>query len=551
VSLCPSCNSDAGEVAKFCPSCGAAIVRGPVGEEIVGRTVAGKYRVEALIGEGGMGKVFRATQLSLEKTVVLKVLRASLLSDERTVARFQREAKAASRLNHPNSIGIIDFGQGEDGSLYIAMEHVAGRDLHQLLSHEGPLDEPRMAHIIGQVLSALADAHAAGVIHRDLKPENIMVEPRRGDPDFVKVLDFGIAKIQEADGSERTALTRAGFVCGTPEYMSPEQARGALLDPRSDLYAVGVVLYQCATGSLPFEADSAIALATMHLTQEPMPPRLKRPDLSEAMEQLILRAMSKNPVDRPQTAEEFRAELLQVVGVPADAGLPAVGRAPIPLKLTERSSRPLQRRAAGGSASAGAGASPPAPGGEAQQASAPAAPRASRRALGLALSLTLGSAALAGGGLAAYQLLGRSEPGPASQSSRGSARDSRQPADQGAAAQTPSPPTAAQTPSPPTAAPRQGDPAQPPMATRKPARARELLSQGDAAIASGRIDDAMGLYSRAFEADAGSGAAAKRLALAHLMKSNEVESERWMRTYLSLGSAADAEYFERHLRRAR
>jgi serine/threonine-protein kinase len=283
-------------------------------DDHIGKTIAQKYRVEALIGEGGMGKVFRARQLMLDKVVVLKVLRQSLLGDERTVARFQREAKAASRLNHPNSISILDFGQTEDGALFIAMEYVAGQDLHQLLSREWPLPEARVVRIIAQVLSALSDAHGAGVIHRDLKPENIMLEQRRGEPDFVKVLDFGIAKITDSSGEEGPALTRAGFVCGTPEYMSPEQARGATLDQRSDLYAVGVILYQLMTGLLPFESDSAVGFATKHLTEEPPPPTQRRPDakISPAMERLILRVLSKNPNDRPSNAEEFRVELLEV-----------------------------------------------------------------------------------------------------------------------------------------------------------------------------------------------------------------------------------------------
>ena len=291
------------------------MVRALEGDEYVGKLIAQKYRVEALIGEGGMGKVYRATQVALDKPVVLKVLRQSLLSDERTVARFQREAKAASRLNHPNSISIIDFGQADDGALFIAMEYVSGRDLHQILSREWPLPESRVIRLVSQVLSALQDAHAAGVIHRDLKPENIMVEPRRGgETDFVKVLDFGIAKIQDAGADDGPALTRAGFVCGTPEYMSPEQARGAQLDHRSDLYAVGVILYQLTTGLLPFESDSAVGFATKHLTEEPPAPSRRRPDakISPAMERLILKTLSKSPDDRPQTAESFKTELIGV-----------------------------------------------------------------------------------------------------------------------------------------------------------------------------------------------------------------------------------------------
>ncbi|WP_163999309.1 serine/threonine-protein kinase [Pyxidicoccus caerfyrddinensis] len=282
-------------------------------DEYVGKTIAHKYRVEALIGEGGMGKVYRARQLALDKVVVLKVLRHTLLSDERTVARFQREAKAASRLNHANSISVLDFGQAEDGALFIAMEYVAGQDLHQILSREWPLGEARVVRLVSQVLSALSDAHGAGVIHRDLKPENIMVEQRRNEGDFVKVLDFGIAKITDST-DDGPALTRAGFVCGTPEYMSPEQARGAPLDHRSDLYAVGVILYQLTTGLLPFESDSAVGFATKHLTEEPPPPSRRRPDarISPGLEKLILRALSKSPDDRPANAEAFKAELAMV-----------------------------------------------------------------------------------------------------------------------------------------------------------------------------------------------------------------------------------------------
>ncbi|MDP1915681.1 MAG: serine/threonine-protein kinase [Myxococcales bacterium] len=286
----------------------------PPPDDTIGRTFAGKYRVEQMIGEGGMGKVYKATQLALDKPVVLKVLRQALLGDERTVARFQREAKAASRLNHPNSISVLDFGQADDGAMYIAMEYVQGKDLHQILSREWPLPESRVMRLMSQVLSALADAHSVGVIHRDLKPENIMVSQGRSEPDFVKVLDFGIAKIVDGSDEEGPALTRAGFVCGTPEYMSPEQARGAKLDHRSDLYAVGVILYQLVSGMLPFDSDSAVGFATKHLTEIPPPPTKRRPDarVSPAMERLIMKALSKNPDERPQTAEQFRAELLAI-----------------------------------------------------------------------------------------------------------------------------------------------------------------------------------------------------------------------------------------------
>ncbi|HVE81577.1 MAG TPA: protein kinase, partial [Myxococcales bacterium] len=346
--LCPSCQAEAGDVSKFCPSCGAPIVRASAADDIIGKLIARKFRVEALLGEGGMGKVYRARQVALDKAVVLKVLRQSLQSDERTVARFQREAKAASRLNHPNSISMLDFGQAEDGSLYIAMEFVAGKDLHDILGREWPMPEGRVVRIVAQVLSALADAHLAGVIHRDLKPENIMLEQRRGEPDFVKVLDFGIAKIQDTS-EDGPALTRAGFVCGTPEYMSPEQARGAALDARSDLYAVGVILYQMTSGLLPFDADSAVGFATKHLMEAPPPPSVRQPAarISPALEALILKALSKDPAARPQTADEFRAELLATQdgaapraasgprsGLVTPAGSPTVQDTTVPIHLT-------------------------------------------------------------------------------------------------------------------------------------------------------------------------------------------------------------------------
>ena len=336
---CPTCSADTGTSAQFCPACGVALPRlTGDGDPLVGKVVAHKYAVEQCIGEGGMGRVYRARQLVLDKRVVLKVLHQELLSDARTVARFQREARAASRLNHPNSINILDFGVAEDGELFIAMEYVDGHDLHHLLTHEWPLSEPRIIRIVSQVLSALADAHGAGVIHRDLKPENVMVEPRRGgESDVVKVLDFGIAKIVDT-AEAGPALTRAGFVCGTPEYMSPEQAKGAPLDARSDLYSVGVLLFQLVTRRLPFEADTAVGFATKHLTEPPPPPSRLRPGgCSTELEHLILQALSKDPKARPQTAEDF---LDALNGLPAGQSSHDARTARVALPLGATAERP-------------------------------------------------------------------------------------------------------------------------------------------------------------------------------------------------------------------
>ena len=254
----------------------------------------GKFRVEALVGQGGMGRVYRAKHLTLDRPVVLKMLHQDFSTDPQVVQRFQREARAASRLNHPNSIAVLDFGEAEDGTLFMAMEYLAGRDLARIIGDEFPLGEARIVRIGAQILSALAEAHAQGIIHRDLKPENVMVEPRRGEPDFVKVLDFGIAKIT-SPGANEPKLTQAGLVCGTPEYMSPEQARGAELDARTDLYSMGVILYQMATGQLPFESDTPVGFLTKHLTEAPVPPRERWSDVSAALDALITRAMEKDP----------------------------------------------------------------------------------------------------------------------------------------------------------------------------------------------------------------------------------------------------------------
>ena len=290
------------------PKPGPRVQRDP----LIGTEIAGRFLVEELIGQGGMGKVYKARHLALEKTVCLKTLKPALLEDPTLVGRFEREAKASSRLNHPNVIAVLDFGRiGDEGTLYIAMEFVQGRDLRLVLRDEWPLGEERLVHIMAQVLGALGEAHTHNVVHRDLKPENIMIEQRRDSPDFVKVLDFGIAKIMDSDAP---GLTRSDVVCGTPQYMAPEQATGSALDARCDLYAVGVILYQLSTGHLPFDGQNSMEVLTKHVNEAPVPPRQKQPDapISAAMEKLILHALEKEPSARPQTAEEFRRLLLAI-----------------------------------------------------------------------------------------------------------------------------------------------------------------------------------------------------------------------------------------------
>lgn len=323
MASCPGCSKDTPEGSRFCPFCGAKLrdESRKASDPLIGRTIDGKYVVAERIGSGAMGNIYKAEHKALSKVVALKVLHKHLVREETHVKRFHREAKAASRLNHPNCITILDFGQTDDGWSYIAMEYLPGRDLCRLLFEEGRLAPERAVHIIGQVLDALDEAHSKGVIHRDLKPENIMVEKLRSDPDFVKVLDFGIAKIRDFDGSEQSSFkTATGMVFGTPEYMSPEQIRGEELDGRSDLYSLGVVLYQILADELPFSGESVLEVATAHLTQPPVPLQDKRSDLPLGLCGVVARMMSKKREDRFATAGEARralAESLETGGISA------------------------------------------------------------------------------------------------------------------------------------------------------------------------------------------------------------------------------------------
>ena len=260
-----------------------------------------------------MGRVYRAEQTNLGRTVAVKIIHPHLVGEENAAARFITEARAASRLNHPNSVGIIDFGKSPDGQLYLVMEFLRGRDLARVAYDDGPLTFRRIVDVLRQTLAALAEAHSQNIIHRDLKPENIILEPVRSGGDFVKVVDFGLAKMRVE--THQRGITSPGIVCGTPEYMSPEQARGDELDARSDLYAVGVILYQLLTGRLPFEAESPTQVVLAHLTQPPRDPRDVAPErqIPLPLVELTLKALSKEARDRPQDSDEFSAALAEAL----------------------------------------------------------------------------------------------------------------------------------------------------------------------------------------------------------------------------------------------
>jgi len=276
----------------------------------LGATVDGRYHVESILGEGGMGVVYRCSHTIIGKKVAMKVLRPDLARDPEVTERFLNEAKAASAIGNPHIIDISDFGQFPDGSTYFIMEYLAGTSLAKLLQGGNALDVGRILHIAAQLADGLAAAHAAGIVHRDLKPDNIFLTRHGSEPDFVKVLDFGIAKV--SSGANATRLTRAGAVFGTPHYMAPEQAAGQPVDQRGDVYSFGVILYEMVTGRVPFDADNLMAILTQHLYRAPPPLSRPRPNGGEVppgLEAIVLKCLSKHADDRYPNVEALAEDL--------------------------------------------------------------------------------------------------------------------------------------------------------------------------------------------------------------------------------------------------
>jgi len=276
-------------------------------DALMAQLVADRYRVIRKLGEGGMGAVYLAEHVVIEKKIVLKVLAPELACREDLVARFLQEARSASRIGHENVIDISDFGQSAEGFVYIAMEYLEGKDLGQVLQAEGALPWDRVREIVMQICRALRAAHDKGIVHRDMKPENIFLIRREGRPEFVKILDFGIAKIMGLD-PKGPRLTRAGMIFGTPEYMAPEQAEGKDADHRADVYALGCIIYHLMTGQTPFVADSFMAMLTKQMMEDPIPPSVRRPDLTitPEMDALVAKALEKDRDKRYQNMAEFR-----------------------------------------------------------------------------------------------------------------------------------------------------------------------------------------------------------------------------------------------------
>jgi len=291
-------------------------------DALLGTLLAGRYRIEALIGSGGMGAVYRAAHVHMRKAVAVKVLHKEMTAFPEVVARFEREAVAAGRIEHPHVVSASDFGQLEDGSFYLVLEFIEGQSLAKLVSKVGALAPLRALCITRQIVEALQAAHAVGIVHRDLKPDNVMLVDKDDEPDFVKVLDFGIAKIKVEETAEQPALTQIGTVFGTPEYMSPEQARGELVDARADLYTVGVILYEMLSGSSPFKDDDLVVVLTRHLTADPPP---LPSSLDPMIRDLVLLLLKKNRDERVQSAAELIERIDVILGASASAANSAGG----------------------------------------------------------------------------------------------------------------------------------------------------------------------------------------------------------------------------------
>jgi eukaryotic-like serine/threonine-protein kinase len=309
---CPNCSRQYDDSVEICPIDGETLVFAQSlhddWDAQPGLIVDGKYKLERKIGRGGMGTVFRAKHIQMDSLVAVKLLRRDLVSNQNAIERFRREALAAARIRHPNAIIVTDFGVTED-HVYLVMEYLEGQDLRKRLRQTKTLSVEEAVRIVVQVCAAVDLAHRRDLIHRDIKPDNILlVSDEETGGEQVKVLDFGIAKLRSS--GDLATLTERGAMIGTPYYMSPEQCRGESLDPRSDIYSIGILLYEMLTGVWPFRGDNPFVVGMKHQMEAPRPPRELSPTIPPAIEALILKALEKDPAARPASARELATELL-------------------------------------------------------------------------------------------------------------------------------------------------------------------------------------------------------------------------------------------------
>jgi len=359
MKVCPACRVDYGGGEVFCPVDATRLVTtsqmslNPLNPDdpLVGAVLAGRYVVKSRIGEGGMGLVYEGLHRDIDKQVAIKVLRDDLSRRPDVVARFRQEAKSASRIGHENIVDISDFGETTRGASYFVMEFLDGEDLANVLGRDVTVDADRACAIVLQCCRALSATHAKGIVHRDIKPENIFLTKRDGVDDFVKIVDFGIAKMSdiETDGAPGRKLTKTGMIFGTPEYMSPEQAAGKELDHRVDVYALGIILYECLAGRVPFEGDTFMGVLTQHLFAELPPIEEFNPNakVSRELELVIRKALAKDPDDRYQDTEELaeaitcalegRLSRATIMTPPSAFGSASLSHlAPVPRRKTSR-----------------------------------------------------------------------------------------------------------------------------------------------------------------------------------------------------------------------
>jgi eukaryotic-like serine/threonine-protein kinase len=313
MKTCPKCGAEYPDTTTLCPSDGIALEK--TDDSLLGQTLAGKYRIDARLSEGGMGTVYKGTHVLMDKTVAVKVLRPSLAADEKIVARFSREARAASKISHPHALSVTDFGEDENGTVFLVMEYLDGRTLKDIIRNEGPMPLERVVEIIKQVGGALDAAHAQGVVHRDLKSDNIMLLNTM-NADYAQVLDFGIAKIKEREGEYDPCLTAPDLVIGTPQYMSPEQcSQSPDIDARSDIYSLGVIIYEMLVGHVPFTGDSPTEIMLKQM-QHAAPSILnERSDVSPAVAGVVARALKKQPDDRYASVSALIDDLTIAAGM--------------------------------------------------------------------------------------------------------------------------------------------------------------------------------------------------------------------------------------------
>ncbi len=310
--VCPTCGTEYPLSERFCPRDGTALRSASATDDLLGSILAERYHILKKLGEGGMGAVYLAEHVKMGRKAALKVMNPGMNTDADAIARFNREAANASRLNHPNVCAIYDFGETADGLIYLAMEFIEGESLTSLIEKNGSLAAPRAANIIHQAADALAVAHDYGIVHRDLKPDNIMIAKDRDGADVVKVVDFGIAKASSSDAQK---VTKTGLVVGTPEYMSPEQLAGDKLDGRSDIYSLGLVAFNCLTGLLPFPSNTAQEAMIMRLTDHPKTLTEMRPDIAwpAELQTVMDRVLARDAEERYQKSDEFGRDISKAV----------------------------------------------------------------------------------------------------------------------------------------------------------------------------------------------------------------------------------------------